>query len=338
MVVGITVRRQEKIIHFIESKGWLTPKKATIQEIASVYGLLDSSSEFFPWARAHLLNLRSLLADCIKRTYAIAKRSNPLQQRLDAAGHVLPRQLKDRLTSMQCRLFAEFVWLNQWRVSVDMPSWCGIHIIYVSLSKGLPWEQLIGHVVEQDPAFDLTRDSSEEAIGVCIPTIEVICIIHLLDGLWKRATLPQKHPDKLHINALEFVGVIVAFVILSEWYRGCESQFPRTLLPLSPVTTPPMSHGAKRCQQIRQLDRTCSASLLSSVFCLPSALPPPTLLVWITLLRISSHILVTCIHRLSLLLLTVRFSLTSSKHVSRKKNSYPGQPSCPRPSCYQPYA
>jgi hypothetical protein len=44
--------------------------------------------------------------------------------------------------------------------------------------------------------------------------------------LWKRATLPQKHPDKLQINALEFVGVIVTFVILSEWYRGRESQFP----------------------------------------------------------------------------------------------------------------
>jgi hypothetical protein len=94
MVVGITARRQEKIVRFIESKGWLNPKKATIQEIASVYGLLDHASEFFPCARAHLLNLRSLLADCIKRTYAIAKRSIPLQQRLDAAERALPRQLR----------------------------------------------------------------------------------------------------------------------------------------------------------------------------------------------------------------------------------------------------
>jgi hypothetical protein len=77
MVVGITARRREKIIQFIESEGWLLPKKATIQEIASVYGLLDNASEFFPWARAHLLNLQSLLVDCIRRTYAIAKRSIP---------------------------------------------------------------------------------------------------------------------------------------------------------------------------------------------------------------------------------------------------------------------
>jgi hypothetical protein len=68
---------------------------------------LDNASEFFPWARAHLLNLRSLLADCIKWTYAIAKRSTPLQQRLAAAERVLPRQLWDRLASMQCSLLAE---------------------------------------------------------------------------------------------------------------------------------------------------------------------------------------------------------------------------------------
>jgi hypothetical protein len=226
MVVGVTARRQEKIVRFIESKGWLNPKKATIQVIASVYGLLDHASEFFPWARAHLLNLRSLLADCIKRTYAIAKRSIPLQQRLDAAERALPRQLQDRLASMQCSMFAEFAWRNRWRVSINMPSRRGIRIIYGYLSKGLPWEQPIGHVVERDPAFDLTTDSSEEAVGVCVPTIKVICIIPLSDGLWKRATLPEKHPDKLHINALEFVGVIVAFVVLTEWCRGRESQFP----------------------------------------------------------------------------------------------------------------
>jgi hypothetical protein len=138
MVVGITARRREKIVRFIESEGWLNPKKATIQEIASVYGLLDNASEFFPWARTHLLNLRSLLADCIRRTYAIAKCSIPLQQRLDAAERVLPRQLRDRLVSMQCRMFAEFVWRNRWRVSIDMPSRQGIRIIYVYLSKGLP--------------------------------------------------------------------------------------------------------------------------------------------------------------------------------------------------------
>jgi hypothetical protein len=57
MVVGITACRQEKIVWFIKSGGWLTPKKATIQEIASVYGLLDNASEFVPWAQAHILNL-----------------------------------------------------------------------------------------------------------------------------------------------------------------------------------------------------------------------------------------------------------------------------------------
>jgi hypothetical protein len=63
------------------------------------------------------------------------------------------------------------VWRNGWRVSVDMPSLRGIRIIYVYLSKGLPWEQPIGHVVERDPAFDLTTDSSEEGVGVCVPLL-----------------------------------------------------------------------------------------------------------------------------------------------------------------------
>jgi hypothetical protein len=106
----------------------------------------------------------------------------------------------------------------------------------------------------------------------------------------------------------------------------------------SHVTTLPLSRGAGNCQQIQQWDRTCSASLPSSISCLPSALPLPTLLAQITRWRISSHVPVTCIPRLSLLLLTVRFSLTSSKHISRKKYSHPGQSSCQRPNCYRPYA
>jgi hypothetical protein len=339
MVVGITVRHQEKIVRFIESEGWLTPpKKATIQEIASVYGQLDNVSEFFPWARAHLLNLRNLLADCIKRTYAIAKRSIPLQQRLDAAERVLPRQLRDHLASMQCRLFAEFVWRNQWRVSVDMPSRRGIRIIYVYLSKGLPWEQPIGHVVERDPAFDLTTDSSEEAVGVCVPTIKVICIIPLSDGL--RKWLPSLKSIQTNSTLMSW-NLWVSLWPFSFSLNGAVvvslSSHHIQLLP-SHVTTPLLSCGAGKCQPIRQSDRTCSASLPSSVSCLSLALPLPTLLVSITRLRISSHFLATCIPRPSLLLLTVRFSLTSSKHVSRKKNSHPGQSSCQRLNCCRPYA
>jgi hypothetical protein len=30
MVVGITARHRDKIVWFIKSEGWLTPKKATI--------------------------------------------------------------------------------------------------------------------------------------------------------------------------------------------------------------------------------------------------------------------------------------------------------------------
>jgi hypothetical protein len=123
-------------------------------------------------------------------------------------------------------MFAEFVWRNRWRVSIDVHSRQGIRIIYVYLSKGLPWEQPIGHVVSRDPGFGASSNASEEAVGVGVPTIKVICIIPLSEGLWKQATLPQKHPDKLQNNALEFVGVIVTFVILTEWHRGRESQFP----------------------------------------------------------------------------------------------------------------
>ncbi|KAG7371815.1 hypothetical protein IV203_017957 [Nitzschia inconspicua] len=101
MVITLASRRRDKILSFIEQEGWLAPKWATIQELAFVYGLLDNASEFFSWARVHSLNLRSLLADCIRRTYGIAKHSIQVQERVSAAEKVLPRQLHDRLSSMQ---------------------------------------------------------------------------------------------------------------------------------------------------------------------------------------------------------------------------------------------
>ncbi|KAG7354495.1 hypothetical protein IV203_003851 [Nitzschia inconspicua] len=209
MVITLASRRRDKILSFIEQEGWLAPKRATIQELASVYGLLDNASEFF-----------------MGPTYGIAKRSIQVQERVSAVKKVLPRQLYDRLSSMQCRIHAEFVWHNNWKVSVDTAVRRGIRIIYDYLKSGLPWEQPIGHVVKRDPTFTLSTDLSEEAVGVCIPTLKIISIIPLSEGLWKRATLLQKHRDKLHINCLEFIGIIEAAVILSEWYHGRENQFP----------------------------------------------------------------------------------------------------------------
>lgn len=228
MTVSMTERRRGKILSFLQSEGWLQPKKATIQEIASLYGLLDNASHYFQWGRAQLLTLRSLLRDCIIHAYRAAQASHRIHQRIEDINRVLPRELKERLNSLSCRVIAEFVWRHRRRVTIDRSCRAGIRIIHDYLHKGLPWTKPFGHIVRRDPAICIHTDASTEGIATYIPSARVFCILPLSEGLWKRISRSTKNPDAIHINILEFIGIILGFIIAQDLISQSPDLYPPT--------------------------------------------------------------------------------------------------------------
>ncbi|KAG7365319.1 hypothetical protein IV203_038522 [Nitzschia inconspicua] len=247
MVVELSPRRRSKLLAFLHQERWLQPRMATLVEIATVVGMIDSAAEFFPWARVQVLVLQDLLRACIRSEYRRAIHSPALSTRLHDFQRQLPRSLADRFDQLQCRTIAEFVWRSRRRVQLNRACADALRVIHDYLRAEHPWEQPIGHIVPRDPAFRATTDASEQAIGVAIPSLALWCFLSL--GATTRALtqLPQGHPDKLHINTLEFIGILLGFAMTETFISTSLSQYPPSpILFLECDNTAAVSWSRKR--------------------------------------------------------------------------------------------
>ncbi|KAG7339748.1 hypothetical protein IV203_025427 [Nitzschia inconspicua] len=228
MVVELSPRRREKLLSYIETEGWLSPRHASMRQVATVMGMVDSTAEYFPWARAQLFPLHDRLRHAIKHAYTRAKADMRVKQKVDSLKRQLPRALKERFDSLHCRTMAEFVWRNSYRIRIDAECIAALHIIYDYAKGGFPWEQPIGHIVPRDPAIEAFHDASAEAIGVYIPTLRCWCFVPISQAMWNRTKLLSTHPAFVHINALEFIGGLLCYIIALTAVSTRPSQFPPT--------------------------------------------------------------------------------------------------------------
>ncbi|KAG7367496.1 hypothetical protein IV203_030167 [Nitzschia inconspicua] len=119
MVVEISPRRRSKLITYLSQEKWLQPRTATLVEIATVVGMIDSAAEFFPWARVQVLVLQDLLRDCIRQEYRRAIKSHTLVTQLRDFRRLLPHSLSNRFEQLRCRKLAEFVWRSRRHVQIS---------------------------------------------------------------------------------------------------------------------------------------------------------------------------------------------------------------------------
>ena len=229
MVVKLSPRRREKILKMILEQKWLhAGKRATIREIASLIGLLGDAAMYFPWAKAQLLVLTDLLRMCIRRGYHRAKAI--LSRRPSTTPphfSTWPKTIQDRFHWQYDKDLAEFIWRN--RETVPVCEQCGhaIHVVYKYLLQQQPWETPIGHIVPRDFAFEgCTTDASRYGIGAQIPRLKVWCMIPFAPSLVRRAFLPSSHPEYIHINVLEYLGILVCFIVIDTHYALHPEEFP----------------------------------------------------------------------------------------------------------------
>ena len=93
--------------------------------------------------------------------------------------------------------------------------------IYQYLASDQPWESPIGHIVPRDPWGESHGDSSESAIGVVIPTIEVFILLPFGESLCNRIK-----KGEVQINVLEFIALFLAYIAVLEEYQNDNSAFP----------------------------------------------------------------------------------------------------------------
>ena len=104
-----------------------------------------------------------------------------------------------------------------------------------------PWEQPIGHIVPRAPTFTATSDTSTKAIGVHIPSIRAWCLIPFSAKLCHWIT-----SGEVHINALEFIALLVTYIMVQERHKDNPSRYPPTPSSTHEETTPLQTPGGAR--------------------------------------------------------------------------------------------
>ncbi|KAG7336559.1 hypothetical protein IV203_030433 [Nitzschia inconspicua] len=228
---------------------------------------IDIAAEFFPWARVQVLVLQDLLRDCIRQEYRRATKSRTLVTQLHDFQRQLPRSLSDRFEHLRCRKIAEFVWHSRRHVQISHACVSALNVVYDYLVAAHPWEQPIGHIVSRDPAFFATSDASEQAVGVAVPSLSLWCFLPVSLPTWHLLKPPKKGWAQLHINTLEFIGILLGF-IMTEAYISC-SPDPHPPLPNWSAIITQRSVGLGKCLRDLRPAAGSSSSSPNISLCLP---------------------------------------------------------------------
>ena len=222
MMVRLSPRRLAKITAFLECEGWLLPNhQATLRSIATVTGLLDSASEYFPWGRAQLLVIYGLLRNTIIHFSHRTTRQSRLRDKLKYTTRRMPKDMAYRLRFLKEKYVAQAMWNVKTPIAIPEDVRRSLVTIYKYMKTNQPWEQPIGHIVERTPWSTSTSDASTKAIGVSIPAIRAWCLLPYSAELCSRI-----EAKKVHINSLEFIGLLLAYIMVLERYNADPSQFP----------------------------------------------------------------------------------------------------------------
>jgi hypothetical protein len=73
------------------------------------------------------------------------------------------------------------------------------------------WGQQIGHIVPRDPSFTSIGDASEDAGGAYCDTLQFWFQVNWSPAVLQHVHLPSNHPNRIHINSLEFIVVILQY-------------------------------------------------------------------------------------------------------------------------------
>ena len=223
MVVIVSEKRQAKVVSYLTKEGWTTPGSTkTIREACTVLGLIGSAAEYHPWARAQLFILQNLVREELQKRFLEAQVSARLRKTIDNKKRRLPTSLLYRMSSIQARTFAEYMYRNGVKMNIGEAIVKSIKIIIYSLLRKR-WECPIGHIVPRSPTWTSTGDSSELALSVYIKQSKVWCMV----PFGKELSTRIKGKDReVFINSLEYMALQLASIIVNEIYEENPEAFP----------------------------------------------------------------------------------------------------------------
>lgn len=209
--VGLSEDKRTRMVSDLAD--WFPLTKYTLIQASQLHGSLESISRYNQWGRAWFFALQNALRDALKIHYfALKRRLEKMPKAREAALRIsLPASLHHRIAPLIQKEKAVLLW----RHKASIPISASLRVCIVNLHEYLadfsrPWKQQIGYIIPRIPHMVSKGDASQTAGGAYCERLEF-----WFDIIWSARTrhcvkfLPPSHPDFVHINALEFVIVIL---------------------------------------------------------------------------------------------------------------------------------
>ena len=144
----------------------------------------------------------------------------------------LPRSLWARIDPMLAREQSALIWNMKARSQLTKPMKVALQNIlaYVE-SNTSPWEAKIGFVVPRELHVDTTGDACLFAGGGYSVKLQFWFQFLWSPRVVKGTKLPTTHANFVHINALEFIVLLVELAAVIQWFRDATDEDHRRCFP-----------------------------------------------------------------------------------------------------------
>jgi hypothetical protein len=209
LTVGMLPYKRERLLELLLH--WTSATTYDLLEISQLLGVLENHMKYARWARCWYFALQNHVRRALFARYQILKRVYKRREQELRFSRQLPASLLHRIDSLVARGQAQLLWSTRQRFSVDSPMLEAIRnlLAYVEDNES-PWEVPLGMIVPREPHFWSRGDASLEGGGAYCPGLSF-----WFDVAWSPKVLhgtrnvKPASPDYVHINALEFIVIIL---------------------------------------------------------------------------------------------------------------------------------
>jgi hypothetical protein len=208
MMVSLPADRRDDLTALLDE--WSAKPHFTLMEATVLYGSLQSACETCHWGKPYLYTIQNLLRSIILKSYTIMKAIQRRKKITVKIQRELAPSLIHRLEPLVSKDIASAIFRSKQR-QCNTPR---LQHEAKALADYLrdptnPWEVPIGHCIPRDPFVHTAGDASEEGLAFHCAELKIYGVILLSDATHRRCFLSKGHPNKIHINQLELIAVIL---------------------------------------------------------------------------------------------------------------------------------
>ena len=220
--VGLLDYKLDQLRTTLES--WAVMPTFDLLEIATLLGTLENHTRYARWARCWFFSLQNAVRTILHGRYKIVSRVFNRSGRATTLRRQLPATLMTRLHSILARDKAQLLWATKQRYAVTPEIRASLqHLLAYSTETADPWDVPLGLIVPRDLHVSSRGDASLTGGGAYCSAFRF-----WFDIVWSRRTVKGATRTKstaegfVHINALEFIVVILQFAAVITRLDDCD--------------------------------------------------------------------------------------------------------------------